>query len=422
MSSQAITFAAFSLLFSGLSFASDATPNSFLDSLQLMDSSSEVQEDTGAPARELTPNDILMVSGDGYSPSANDAPEDASGLDESDIAPIESLSSGEAGAPIPDGGEKASPEPASIRDEDKKESKDSENPVRLPDYQVTSTDISNANAHAKPIKDKYLVGKRAKSKEQSFQGIRRKLTVTPGVLEVLPVSNAGHINRILTPFDSPLVKTTSGAAINTVGPVVEISTTSSGTIVIYISDQEQTPETTFSIALVPKAVPPLDVSLSFDPLLKKQYSQQGYMSAKAKKWEEQQDYVDALVSIMKPLANQQIPPGYTFCEVMPGEPHSDLFRCQVNGFKIQLLQRLDGHHFKVGVHRVTNMLSVPVEFREPSCYRKGIAGISAYPQVVLRPGETTELYIAQRSNVSASTIDMPERPSVANRKVSHGTY
>lgn len=422
MSSQAITFAAISLLFSGLSFASDAAPNSFLDSLQLMDSSSEVQEETGAPARELTPNDILMVSGDGYSPSANDAPEDTTGLDESEITPIESLSSVDSGDDETDDADNVSQKPAPKLDASKKESADSEITVKLPNYQVTSADIARANAHAIPIKEEYLVGKRAKSNDNSFQGIRRKLTVTPGVLEVLPVSNAGHINRILTPFDNPLVKTTSGAAINTVGPVVEVSTTSSGTIVIYISDQEQTPETTFGIALVPKAVPPLDVSLGFDPLVKKQYSQQGHMSAKAKKWEEQQDYVDALVSIMKPLANQQIPPGYTFSEVMPGEPHSDLFRCQVNGFKIQLLQRLDGHHFKVGVHRVTNMLSVPVEFREPSCYRKGIAGISAYPQVVLRPGETTELYIAQRSNVSASTFDMPERPSVANRKVPHGTY
>ena len=402
--------------------AAESAPVSFMDSLQLMDGESENGSDTQGLSRELTPTEILQVEGDGYGPTVSDLEPSPAPVSPDTIKPLETVSAMDEVGQAETGSQDAEVEPL-------KSSNKGSVPV-LPEMRVSYSDLANASKSAAKVKDEYLQGRERQTERQpaevvdqdNVQGLRRQLIVTPGVLEVLPISNGGHINRIVTPFEEPLVKTTSSAEISTVGSVIEVSTQDRGTVVIYVSDQDQTPETTFSVALVPKSVPPLDINLKFDTLLTKQLGRQGRFSGKARKWEEQQNYVDALVSIMKPLANQQIPPGYSFTQVQPSERHADLFRCRINGLSIQLQQRLDGHNFKVGVHKVTNMLSVPVEIRETACYRKGVAGVSAYPQVVLRPGETTELYIAQRSNVSAETIDLPERPSVVTRGAPHGSY
>jgi len=393
--------------------AADASPVSFMDSLQLMDGEREAESDPQGLKRELTPTEILKVEGDGYGPTVSKMQANPEPLAPEDIKPLST--------------DDQEPEASG----EKEDSQDNvSGTVQFPNLMLKSSDISAASKKARTVKDKYMQGKESKPAGKPAEvvdkgqvnGMRRQLVVTPGVLEVLPISDGGHINRMSTPFDDPLVKTTSGAEISTVGSVVEVSTRDRGTIVVYVSDQDQTPETTFSVALVPKSVPPLDINLRFDPLLAKQFGREGKLSGKAKKWEEQQNYVDALTSLMKPLANQEIPPGYSFTQVAGGESHADLFRCKINGLRIDLQQRLDGHNFKVGVHKVTNMLSVPVEIRETACYRKGVAAVSAYPQVVLRPGETTELYIAQRASVSARTVDIPERPSVVGREVPHGSY
>lgn len=409
-----ITCIASLLVCIGANAAEQHNPNSFLDSLQLMDGSQDVVEEESAVV-ELSPTEVLQNEGGGEAATLASKSEEQGGSDEGspDL---------EEGDTDRDSGSKEIGEEPNL---------ESQQTVQFPGLRVRTSDIAAANEVAKPVKQKYLQGKGGSSgakpaqvvpQESASSGLRKQLTVTPGVLEVLTISSAGHINRIVTPFDEPLVKTTSSAEINTVGSVIEVSTQSPGTIVIYVSDQEQTPETTFGLALVPKAVPPLDISLRFDALLQQQVARQGKMSAKAKKWEEQQDYVDALISVMKPLANQQIPPGYSFSVVESEQGDKDLFRCRINGLSIQLQQRLDGHHFKVGVHKVKNLLSVPIEIRETACYRKGIAGISAYPQVVLRPGETTELYIVQKSSVDAQRYGTPARPSVVSREVPHGSF
>lgn len=390
----------------------DSSPIGFLDNIDLLSGSDEKESAEPAPDRPLNESDLKLVDEGGYGPS-KDNPDD-------DPEPLTLSQETQAGASSES--EKAKENQAKpIAQEDNAQDGDAssskaarkEPTKQLKGFPVSKRDLGNANKRA--IKPKQP----EKKTKSTVNQIRRNLTITPGVLEVLPVSRVGHINRITTPFDEPLVKTTSGASISTVGPVVEVSTNTSDTVVVYISDQEQTPETTFGLALVPKNVPPLDVILKFDPLLAKNLSREGKMSAKARKWEESQAYVDSIVSAMKAIANQSVPRGYTFSEVSPGSA-TDLFRCRINGLDIHLKQRIDGHHFKVGVHKAINMLTVPIEVRESSCYRKGVVSVSAYPDVVLRPGESTELYIFQRSNVSAGKLSRSERPSVAGG--SHGTH
>jgi len=68
----------------------------------------------------------------------------------------------------------------------------------------------------------------------------------------------------------------------------------------------------------------------------------------------------------------------------------------------------------VGVARNTGVTSI--EFDERSCAtgKDEVLAVAAWPKVVLRPGESTELYVAvRRSAEQAATL----RPSLLNRSM-----
>lgn len=240
------------------------------------------------------------------------------------------------------------------------------------------------------------------------QYAQKQLAMVPGVLEVVPIAK-GHMNRIETPFELVHIKTTSTADIKTEKNIIYVNTTTSTPVVIYFYEHGE-PDTALSLALNPGKIPPLNLKINVHG---DSYGASSFKTKKAQRWEEKNDYESGLKELMQVIGKQEIPEGYSLGLANPAKDR-DLFLCSMNGFDIELRQKLVGHHYIVGIHRITNRTTVPIEIREHGCYQKGVLAVSAWPQVVLRPNESSELYIVQGANTSAVKPKLPARPSVLN--------
>lgn len=234
------------------------------------------------------------------------------------------------------------------------------------------------------------------------------LTVKPGVNELIPVSMR-HINRLVTPFANPSIRTASTAETKIEQNVVYIVPDDETPITMFITEKGD-PSVSMSLTLVPRKVPPIEVALKFDEAT---YSRQTY-SGRAAEWERSQPYVQTLVSLLRGIALQQIPPGYTLGPIRSKDYQPV---CVQDGFKFSFKggQILRGHHFNVAIGTITNASDIPLEFIEAACADWTVAAVSSYPHVVLEPGQSSEIYIVSKTpDPSAPRI----RPSLVNSESS----
>lgn len=215
------------------------------------------------------------------------------------------------------------------------------------------------------------------------------LQVAPGVNEIIVVSR-GHLNRLVTPFEHPVVKTVSKASTQVEGNIVYVASESEEPVTLFINDEEDA-EVAISLTLVPKAVPPREVRLSFDAAASQNLPLLGM--GKARRWEQAQPYVQTLKDLMRDLALGEIPEGYNLRKLKMGDP---MPRCEIPEIKITPGQILEGFEFRVIVSRVTNGVDYHIEFDETKCYEPGVAAVAVWPNTVMGPGESTELYYVIR--------------------------
>ncbi len=236
--------------------------------------------------------------------------------------------------------------------------------------------------------------------------------VTPGVVEVQPIA-LGHLNRIEAPFDHPQVRTVSNVDVQINDRILYVMTKDPGPISLYITTPDES--VAVSLALVGKKIPPRDIRL----VLGRQGASgtvelNGAPNPMARKLEEAQPYVETLREIITTTAKGEIPSGYSFQELR-AEHSRDIHYCYIDGLEIEPRQRLDGHSYIVTVSRVLNPTVYLREIDESLCYREGVVAVAAWPEVVLRPGEQTELIIIQRREVFKPSYSQPRRPSAIGR-------
>src|SRR5690606_3817487 len=132
------------------------------------------------------------------------------------------------------------------------------------------------------------------------------LQVAPGVNEIIVVSR-GHLNRLVTPFEHPVVKTVSKASTQVEGNIVYVASESEEPVTLFINDEEYA-EVAISLTLVPKAVPPREVRLSVDAAASQNLpiSVMGNVRRRV----QAQPYVQTLKDLMRDLALGEIPEGY----------------------------------------------------------------------------------------------------------------
>ena len=268
----------------------------------------------------------------------------------------------------------------------------------LPLVPVEQTSVSQAPA-SKPKKVSV-------PSEVDFDGTaakydRRRITVEPGVNTIVRVAE-GHLNRIVTPFQHPQVRTTATNATTQVSDsVVYVAPASSAPVTLYLTEKGDE-MTAVSLTLVPRRVPPRSFEVDVQGHIPRA------VSAKAEHWERASDYQQAITNVMRTLALGQIPPGYSMSRGAKSEPPY----CYQPGLKFEFMQSIQGHDFWVAVGRMSNVSAYRIEFEENAClYERRVAGVAAWPRIILQPGQQSEVYVVMR-HVAETQDRAPERPSL----------
>lgn len=222
------------------------------------------------------------------------------------------------------------------------------------------------------------------------------LLVRPGVTEIVPVA-IGQLNRIVTPFEHPIAKTTSSAALMREGNVIYVAPKTMTPVGMYITEKGEE-GTAISITFVPRAIPPREITLALksDAFVVGHHSQE-----KAAKWERAHPYVEMLRQTLRQVALGQLPQGFA---MRPGVPEA-LQLCAPEGpdaagvrYSFERGQLLSGARIEVAVGVVRNQGKAPVELRETWCGGEGVAAVAYWPEIVLEPGQASEVYVAFHRN------------------------
>jgi conjugal transfer pilus assembly protein TraK len=238
------------------------------------------------------------------------------------------------------------------------------------------------------------------------------IEVKPGVTQIAAISR-GHLNRIVTPFPSPEVMTSSLQAgsgdqcgeVCIKDNVIYVTTDSQRPVTMSINEEGRQ-DAAIMMTLVPKDVPPRELTLSLGDSMMAGLS---FGSKKAESWEESQPYVTTLTNLFRQIALGEVPQGYTLHTANSGI----LPVCYQEGVSYSFVdgQRMLGHHFEVAIGVATNTGSGPIEIRETACGSQNVAAVAAWPRNVLQPGDKTEVYVATTKS-SGGGKPTTQRPSL----------
>jgi conjugal transfer pilus assembly protein TraK len=229
---------------------------------------------------------------------------------------------------------------------------------------------------------------------------RTNIQMTPGVNEILEIA-IGHLNRIVTPFESPFVTTSSQADVSARDNVVYVGTTQESPVTLFITEKGSE-EAALSLTLIPRKIPPREMTLFLDG------SSNVYFTAnkRAEKWEKSLPYLAVIETLFKGIAKGDVPPGYKFEK----HPKGQLPFCRQQGlnFDFSSGQTIIGHNLLVHIGVAKNISGKVVEFKEDTCGDWDVAAVAAYPSNVLEPRQSTEIYVATKKNLKEEIrIDRP---------------
>ncbi len=230
------------------------------------------------------------------------------------------------------------------------------------------------------------------------------LNVTPGVNVLIEIA-IDQLNRILTPFPHPQVRTVSEASTSVDGSAVYLATASEAPITLFISDASD-PNQALSLTLAPRRIPPRELRLVLtDPLPLVTQATRPPVSPGASA----PAYVERLTEAMRALAREALPEGYG---LRPAR-RDETVDCVQDGIKTRRGQVLDGQDLLLVTALVRNVSSTRLEIEERACRARGdgeTVAVAAWPRVWLEPGETVELYLAVRPTPPERVH--PARPSL----------
>ena len=286
--------------------------------------------------------------------------------------------------------------------------------------------VSSASSYAEQDYDlpvmpaKVLNSKQATASQSSGQAgfagtVNEKATLTmvPGINQVIPIAT-GHPNRIVTPFSTPEVVSTSLSGMGANGECGEVCIKEN---VVYIATDKSHPVTMFvtekgseaqalSVTMVPRRIPPREVFLKMQDGLAG-----GSLlgNKKAESWETSQPYIETIRSVFRSAALGEIPQNYSIGKIPKNATPPN---CVHPGVVVdfQQGQYMSGHNINVFVGVATNNSSQPLELKESWCGGWDVAAVAMWPRNVLEPGQKTEVFVAKRQ--SRSKPSSSKRPSL----------
>lgn len=244
------------------------------------------------------------------------------------------------------------------------------------------------------------------------------ITVKQGNNYIVPVAVA-HPNRIVTPFSNPEVISTSLTGMKADGSCSEICVKDN---VVYVATNKTVPVTMFinekgnesasiSLTLVPKKIPPKEITLRFAN--QNQFLAHQTGSKEAAAWEQDQPYVETLKKLLRSVALNEIPSGYTVHNLGRDTADTPICRSDYVQTSFENGQLLKGHSFNLYIGVVSNNTGSAVEINEQMCGSWDVVAVAAFPNVVLHPGQKTEIYVVKRVKHEEKIKNF--RPSLVGR-------
>jgi conjugal transfer pilus assembly protein TraK len=279
----------------------------------------------------------------------------------------------------------------------------------LQDVPGTTTDQSPLQVELPPVDASVL---NTPPQQAATSVAPQTLQVKPGINELMPIA-VGHLNRLVTPFDNPVVTTTSQATTRTQGKIVYVATADETPVTLYITPGDNQ-DIALSLTLIPKRIPAREIHLSLDQETYKRLTQwqQKTKDSSGQSVNQEQDYITTLKQLFRDLGLQKTPAGYSLRD--PSQ--TEQIQCHQDRVRIRTGQLLEGQDLLIFVGVARNTGVIPIEFDERACAatQDEVLAVAAWPKVVLGPGESTELYVAvRRKDEAAITV----RPSLLNGRM-----
>jgi conjugal transfer pilus assembly protein TraK len=219
------------------------------------------------------------------------------------------------------------------------------------------------------------------------------ITVSPGRLEMLQLSSQ-HANRVITPFKDPEYAPKlddSKASISISGSSLYIQPAENERIVMYVREKG-TEQPVLQLGVLGARVIPRQIALEMeygDDYLPSSSINQGLtdLAALPVFQEIREQFTD--------LAQLNVPDGFTVSN--KGEPIGHF--CQNRAgvvFDYQSGQTLTGSGYDIFVVRANNNSQSPVQLDETWCASSRVLAVAFWPEILVEPGEASEVYIAAR--------------------------
>lgn len=217
-----------------------------------------------------------------------------------------------------------------------------------------------------------------------------------------------HLNRIVTPFEKPAVKTTSTASIATDKGILYVSTSLDEPVAMFVHDADD-PSQALSLTMVPAEIPPVSTTVELVGYSPKKSVLTDRSPEDARSYELAHPYPQMVTALMRDLALGKIPDGYGFEEL--NGPHPAMPVCGFGpGVWVEERQMAIGSSLIVFVAKVTNRAGMAVELHEEACAQEQVRAVASWPKRSLLPGESTELFVAIDAGYAED--DGLRRPSV----------
>ena len=247
---------------------------------------------------------------------------------------------------------------------------------------------------------------------------RQDVVVSNGTNTLIPISR-GQINRIVTPFEDPVIQTVSSAEITTSENVIYVTTQENQPVTMFITPADDE-GVAISLTLFPQQIPPIQANLIFSQSVPGSAGAAGAAtptvggvgySGQARRWERSQPFIDTLRSIMRELALGNLPRGYSFAELQSGDTIPDCIQPGVD-FDFSEAQYILGHDFRVYVAVAKNVTDQHLEVSHNACSHPNRAAAAIWPHEIIEPGQKTEVFLVTR--VPQNRANTSTRPSLLN--------
>lgn len=289
---------------------------------------------------------------------------------------------------------------------------------KLEEVKVVKTNVNKESSIVSAaVEQKSTDDKVMRYTKKSKENKQKSLEVENGVVQVIYIG-VNHINRLETPFENPVIRTSANKKLWTIKEdenILFIGTGQKKTpVTVFISPKEDK-SISIPVVLIALDMPPKNIKINVknykrkakvDPVLEEEKKQKELKRVERLASFEKKganDYEGMLNELAVSLARGETPFGYETVDAMPGDN-----LCMQNGIEFSPFQRMSGISQDIIILKATNNSERTLQLKEKSCFVEGVRMVSAYPNVRLRPNESAEVYIV-------TGRDIKDKPQMRKR-------